>query len=57
MKYDGYDDLTDGLKKLPVTWYPALIKLLILESFKKKVWLGTTGLLHFVNKIVEEEML
>jgi hypothetical protein len=51
-----YEDLTRELENIPVTWYPAIIKMVILESFKKKVWLGTTGFLHFVHKIMKEEL-
>jgi hypothetical protein len=39
MKYDDYNDLKNGLKNLPMTWYPALILEMVKAAYKKNVYL------------------
>ena len=38
MKYKDYIDLKGGLKKLPVSWYPALILEMVKTAYEKKVF-------------------
>jgi len=38
MKYKDYNDLKEGLKNLPVTWYPALIIEMACAAYKRKVF-------------------
>jgi len=49
----SYKELEDSLLDLPVTWYPALIKIMVRESTEKKCWVRH-GCSNFV-KIVEDE--
>lgn len=54
MKYKDYDDLRDSLQKLPMTWYPALIKTMIEAAYHKKVFIKG-GASNFVKKIEKEQ--
>ena len=39
MNYDDYNDLKKGLKNLPMTWYPSLIREMIKAAYRKGVYL------------------
>ena len=53
MKYNDYSDLKNGLKKLPVSWYPDLIGTMIRAVYKKKIFLP--GKMSEFIRILEEK--
>lgn len=50
-----YHDIKDSLKDLPMTWYPDLLKTIVEESIRKKVFQSPETLVNFVKKITEKE--
>ena len=38
MEYEDYEDLSEGLRNLPMTWYPALILTMVKAAYKKNVF-------------------
>ncbi|MFH1984795.1 MAG: hypothetical protein ABIL58_23385 [Pseudomonadota bacterium] len=50
MKFEDYQDLKAGLTTLPLTWYPALIKLLVETACRKGVFVPG-GAAEFVGRI------
>lgn len=52
MTYDGYEDLRDGLKNLPITWYPAVLILILETVIDKKIFNGRFGLYNVIHKVV-----
>jgi hypothetical protein len=48
MKYNGYEDLCNGLKDLPQTWYPALLITMVEAAYSKRVFVpgGASSLIR-----------
>lgn len=53
MEFEDYSDLVNGLKKLPLTWYPALLIIILETVIDKKVFNGKIGLMHVIKKVIE----
>lgn len=50
----SYDELRDALGRLPMTWYPALIRAMVEASLAKGVWLPMMGAGAFVESVEAE---
>lgn len=46
----SYQEIEESLKGLPSAWYPALLRLIVMESYKADVWLEG-GASRFVAKV------
>ena len=55
MEFEDYSDIVNGLKKLPITWYPALLILLIEIVIDKKIFNGKIGLMHVINRVIDRK--
>jgi hypothetical protein len=53
MQYDDYDDLKNGLKSLPVTFYPAVLTIILETIIEKKIFTGRFALLGLVRKVLD----
>lgn len=54
MQYDDYEDLKRGLKELPITWYPALLVIILETVIEKEVFIGRFALLGLVRKVLDK---
>jgi hypothetical protein len=54
MQFDDYEDLKKGLKELPITWYPALLVIILEIIIEKKVFTGRFALLGLVRTILDK---
>lgn len=57
MKYIDYKDLEDGLEKIPVTWYPAIILHIIEVAHKRNVFkpYGASRMIRKFEKRLKNE--
>jgi len=46
-----FNDLKNEIEKMPMTWYPALLDIMVRESYKKKCWSKKGKCSDFVSKI------
>lgn len=48
----SFTETANNLKNLPMTWYPAILRVLIEESYQKNVWepSGASRFVQFVEK-------
>ena len=52
MEYDDYEDFKSTLENLPLTWYPALLIIIIELVIDKKIFNGKKGLMIVINRII-----
>jgi hypothetical protein len=55
MEYEDYDDLIEGLKNLPVTWYPAICVNILLIIIEKQIFKDLSGLTKFIDKTIKKD--
>lgn len=54
MKYEDYEDLKEGLGSLPLTWYPAILIVILEACIERKVFNGRFGLLNLIHKVINK---
>jgi len=50
-----YEKIRDGLKGLPVTFYPGLLANLVKIILKNKVFKNKAAMMHFIETLIDNE--
>lgn len=50
----NYEQLREALSKLPMTWYPDLIRAMVEASLEKGTWHPMMGASGFVHKVEQD---
>lgn len=54
LKAHNYEELRKELQNLPMTWYPDLIRAMVLASLDKGAWAPIMGASRFVESIEKD---
>ncbi len=57
LPYESFEDLIKRLRDLPDTWYPAVLKEIVQESYSRPVWRpgGATRFIQHIERMQEEK--